>query len=111
MKHFEHGSSPVELVATIALLVLPVAPMTLLFEQISNELAAESIARHALRRAILSAPENPQVLLPKALSELSVEWGKEVTDYRFWCEKACVLQNLEVIVGGASAVQTMGLEP
>ena len=49
------GSAPIETVALITLLLLPIGPAVLLYEQLSNQLAAESIARHAVRAAVLNA--------------------------------------------------------
>lgn len=107
----ERGSTPLELVTLVTLLLLPLAPGVVLYEQLSNELAAESIARHGLRLAILEAPKTPQHALENALMTFSESWGKAITSHRYWCSQNCSMANLEVQIGGATAIQTMGLTP
>jgi hypothetical protein len=107
----DSGSTPLELIFTAALLLLPIAPTALLYQQLANELAAESIARHALRAAILRSPENPVEILDATLQELSANWGVLVTNYEFWCSNGCEITSLRVQVGGANAIASMGLEP
>lgn len=110
MKHSaEAGSSPLELVIFTALLLLPLGLGLNLYQQLSNELAAESIARHALRLAMLQDPLQPSQMLPSAIERISLDWNVAVLDYRYWCSKSCSLVTLEVIIGGAKAIQTMGL--
>ena len=112
MKHSaEAGSTPLELVFTAALLLLPIAPMALLYQQLANELAAESIARHALRAAILGSPGDPAEVLSAKLQELSASWGVHLTSTDYWCSSGCEIANLEVQVGGAGAIASMGFEP
>ena len=105
------GSTPLEIVTSIALLLLPLTPMVLISNQLSQEVAAESIARNALRYAILHAPEDPDSIIGSAVSAIAISWGANSVDYKIWCNAGCQLVNLEVRVGNASAVHTMGLEP
>ena len=105
------GSTPLELVTTIAMLLVPITPISLLAGQLQNELAAESIARNALRMAILHSPDDPQAFMSKSISELETSWRLDVADYRIWCSDGCRLLSLEVFVGNASAIHTMGVEP
>lgn len=105
------GSTPLELVTTIAMLLVPITPISLLAGQLQNELAAESIARNALRMAILQSPEDPQTVISRSISELEASWNLEVVDYRIWCSDGCQLLSLKVFVGNASAIHTMGVEP
>ena len=104
-----NGSSPLELVALSALLVLPIGFAIPIFQQLSNQLAAESIARHALRLAILQNPERPSSSFPAAVELLADNWMLEAVGYDFWCSAGCSLVTLEVFVGQASAIQTMGI--
>ncbi|MEY4558884.1 MAG: hypothetical protein RL024_1042, partial [Actinomycetota bacterium] len=60
MKPFsDSGSSPLELVTLTALLVMPIGLAIGMYQQLANELAAESIARHSLRLSMLSTPQKP----------------------------------------------------
>ena len=103
------GSAPIETVALITLLLLPIGPAVLLYEQLSNQLAAESIARHGVRAAMLKAPlggfSNPEF----AIGLLSQSWQKQVRSYRV--TTAGELITLEIQVGNASAIATLGREP
>jgi hypothetical protein len=105
----ESGSSPLELVVYSALLTLPIGLSIGLFQQLSNELAAESISRHALRLAMLNDPLRPSSEFESTVSIFASNWGVKEVDYRFWCSSGCSLVTLEVRVGSASAIQTMGL--
>jgi hypothetical protein len=110
MKRFsDQGSSPLELVAFTALLILPLSLSIGLYQQLSSELAAESIARHALRLAILSDFQTPSSQLQSAVSLFAANWGLGNVEYRYWCTSGCSLVTLEVQVGAATAIQTMGL--
>lgn len=110
MKRFsEAGSSPLELVTFTALLLLPLGLGLSVYTQVSHELAAESIARHALRLAMLENPVRPSQEFSRTIELFAKNWDVEVTDYRYWCSLSCSLVTLEVSVGNASAVQTMGL--
>ncbi len=105
----EAGSSPLELVAFSALLMIPLGLGSSVYAQVANELAAESIARHALRLAMLENPTRPSQQFPAALKLFAQSWEVEVADYRYWCSLGCSLVTLEVTVGNARAIQTMGL--
>ncbi len=105
----EAGSSPLELVAFTALLLLPLGFGIPVYGQVSNELAAESIARHALRLAMLENPTRPSEEFPKAVTLFASDWKVDDVGYRYWCSSGCSLVTLEVSVGNARAIQTMGL--
>ena len=110
MKRFsDSGSSPLELVAFTALLVLPIGLAIGLYQQLSDELAAESIARHALRLAMLSNPQRPSESLDYAVNRFAENWDVADINFRYWCSSGCSLVTLEVQVGNASAIQTMGI--
>ena len=108
-RSFDSGSSPLELVAFTALLVVPIGLAIVLYQQLSSELAAESIARHALRLAMLSSPQRPSESLDYAVTPFAENWDVADVDYRYWCSNGCSLVTLEVQVGQALAIQTMGL--
>jgi len=105
----ESGSSPLELVTLTALLVLPIGLALGLYQQLANELAAESIARHSLRLAMLSTPQKPSQSFDSAIERFSKDWQVEDVEYRYWCSLSCSLVTLEIQVGQATAIQTMGL--
>lgn len=105
----DSGSSPLELVALTALLVMPIGLATTVYQQLGDELAAESIARHALRYAMLENPERPSQTLAGAVEAFADDWLVEVDDYRYWCSLSCSLVTLEITIGKAVAIQTMGL--
>lgn len=109
------GSAPLELVGFLALLMLPIAPMLVLFGQISDQLAAESIARHGLRYAFLASElaSDPSALVGQALQSLAQSWGKELGDFEVFCGPCGPggVVNLRVQVGSATAIQSAGLEP
>lgn len=108
-RSFDSGSSPLELVAFTTLLVLPIGLAIVLYQQLSNELAAESIARHALRLAMLSSPKRPSEALDRAINQFAENWDADDVEYRYWCSSGCSLVTLEVQVGQAFAIQTMGI--
>lgn len=108
-RSFDSGSSPLELVAFSVLLVLPIGMAIGLYQQLSNELAAESIARHALRLAMLANPERPSDAFDRTVKLFAENWDVDSVDYRYWCSNGCSLVTLEVQVGQASAIQTMGI--
>lgn len=114
MSGSDTGSSPIETVALLALLLLPVAPLVTLFGHLSDAMAAESIARHGLRSAILEAKDANEVpqLAAKATSLLASSWQKSV-EQRVSCQPCAPggLIALEVRVGSAAAIQVAGLEP
>lgn len=109
------GSTPLELVIWLTLLLLPVGPMLALYEQLSNQLAAESIARHALRGTILSITEPNQLPdeVKRQLAPLQASWGKQISRYTLSCGN-CARGNiitLKVYVGSAEAVQSAAMSP
>lgn len=109
------GSTPLELVIWLTLLLLPVAPMLALYEQLSNQLAAESIARHALRGTILSIADPSQLVgeIKRQLTPLQASWGKQISSYAISCGN-CAKGNiitLKVSVGSAEAVQSAAMAP
>lgn len=108
-RSFDAGSSPLELVAFSALLVLPIGMAIGLYQQLSDELAAESIARHALRLAMLASPERPSDAFERTVNLFAENWNVPNFDYRYWCTNDCSLLTLEVQVGQALAIQTMGI--
>jgi hypothetical protein len=105
----DKGSSPLELVVFTVLLLLPLGFGVNLYHQLSNELAAESIARHALRLAMLQNPQRPSEVLPYALELFSRDWNTPDLDYRYWCTASCSLVTLEIQIDDAKAIQTMSL--
>mgnify|MGYP006902215047 CR=1 FL=1 len=105
----DKGSSPLELVAFTALLLMPLGLGISVYSQVSNELAAESIARHALRLAMLENPIRPSEKLQQAVELFGDNWGVEFVEFRHWCTLGCSLVTLEVTVGNAIAIQSMGL--
>ena len=115
MKIFsESGSSPLEIVIFAVILLLPVMPMLNLYEQISNQLAAESIARHGLRAAVFGyqSGESQQLALDRSLGPLQESWGKRVVRQHLFCTPSCETGNLlhlEIEIGGARAIQSAGL--
>jgi hypothetical protein len=80
-----------------------------MYQQLSNELAAESIARHSLRLAMLSTPQKPSQSFESAIERFSNDWQVQDVDYRYRCSLGCSLVTLEIQVGQAIAIQTMGL--
>jgi hypothetical protein len=105
----ESGSSPLELVVFTALLIIPIGLSLGLYQQLSNELAAESISRHALRLSMLTDPVRPSSHFKGAVELFADNWGLTGLDYKYWCSAGCSLVTLEVRVGSASAIQTMSL--
>jgi hypothetical protein len=103
------GSAPIETVALLTLLLLPIGPGVILYEQISNQLAAESIARHGVRAAMLESQRGSFVSPAQALEVLARSWQKPLTGYRVF--RTGELVNLEVVIGNARALATLGLEP
>lgn len=107
------GSSPIETVALLAILLVPIGPVLMLFAHLSDAMAAESIARHALRSGILEAGGvSDSGAIEASVDQLSAGWDKDA-QHRFSCG-ACEpggLAALEVVVGSAAALQAAGLEP
>ena len=103
------GSAPIETVALVTLLLLPIGPGVILYEQISNQLAAESIARHGVRAAMLQSDLGSFGSPAQALEVLALSWQKPLTGYRV--SRSGDLVTLEVVVANARAVATLGIEP
>lgn len=107
------GSAPLETAALLALLLLPVTPMLQLFTVAFDQIAAESIARHALRYSILNSGEQSiRQTAEIAVEMLAGHWGRNA---RFEidcgsCAKGSLVV-LKVFVGDAHATQVAGLEP
>ena len=110
----EGFSEPIETVALLAVLLLPIALVVTLFGELSDAMAAESIARHGLRAAVLEADDPSQLplLVATKVQALSTPWQKSA-EHRFSCQpcEAGGLATLEIAVGNALAVQVAGLEP
>lgn len=109
------GSTPLELVIWLTLLLLPLGPMLALYGQLSNQLAAESIVRHALRGTLLSITDPSQLPseIRRQLSPLEASWGKQISKYSLSCGN-CARGNiitLKVWVGSAEAVQSAAMSP
>lgn len=107
------GSAPLELAALLGILLLPLTPMLLLYSQIFDAIAAESIARHALRAAILSADGGSlDSAISEAVQTLSSSWQKEAL-FQYDCGRCGKgdLILLEIQVGNSIAIQVAGLEP
>lgn len=102
------GSAPIETVALLTLLLFPVGPGLALYEQISNQLAAESIARHAVRAAMLQAERGQLAAVDTAINLLSHSWQKQVTSFDLQREGEFV--TLRVQIQDATAIATLGLE-
>lgn len=109
------GSTPLELVLWLTLLLLPIAPMAQLFGQLGDQLAAESIARHALRGTLLSIEEPSELpaQMQRQLAPLANSWGKTITKYTLSCGN-CARGNiitLRVWINNAEAVQSAAMAP
>jgi hypothetical protein len=112
-KPSDNGSSPLETSALLALLLLPITPMLSLFQLGLDAIAAESIARHALRYSILwSDQAQLEGVLRDSVRELADSWGREAA-YELDCGRCSKgsLVSLRVMVGNAQAIQVAGLEP
>lgn len=107
------GSAPLELASLVALLLLPLAPMLVLYGAIFDAIAAESIARHSLRAAILKSSEDQlDQALGDTVATLASSWQKEAF-FQFECgrcEKGDLIR-IQIQVGNATAIQVAGLEP
>ena len=114
LKSKSDGSAPLEMVSLLALLLLPIGPMLGLFGAVSDQLAAESIARHGLRHAFLAVElgEDPRSRISPALDVLAQSWGKEIEEYRIDCRDCFSggFLELRVQIGSAVAVQSAGME-
>lgn len=109
------GSTPLELVIWLTLLILPIGPMLALYGQLSNQLAAESITRHALRGSLLSITQPSQLPaeLRRQLAPLEASWGKQISHYKLSCGNCArgEIVTLQVWIGNAEAVQSAAMSP
>jgi hypothetical protein len=114
----ERGTAPLELVAWAALLLLPLAPAIELQRALSHQLAAESIARNALRTAILAADGDLELLKARAAVvalELARSWDVDTGLLALGLDcsrcESDEIALLQVQLGNQSASAIMGLEP
>ena len=108
----DEGSAPLETSTVLALLLIPITPLLAMVESVFDAIAAESIARHALRYSILKSSDELQITIGNAVELLARSWEKEVT-FTFdcgMCGKGS-LATLTVKVGDSVAIQVAGLEP
>ena len=109
------GSTPLELVVWLALLIAPLGPMLNLYGQLSDQLAAESIARHALRGAVLTSTSHTELMaqLPVMLQPLAASWKREVRGFEIACGSCArgEIVTLKVFIRNAIGVQSAALSP
>lgn len=108
------GSTLIEVVVWVALLLVPLGPGLALYSQLSDQMAAESVARNALRFAILSSDTNAEVRATAYVQAkvLAQSWGKQISQLQLRCSGSCPkgnLLHLEVVIGNARAIQTSAL--
>lgn len=107
------GSAPLELSSLVLLLLAPLAPMLILYGEIFDAIAAESIARHTMRLTILHADiDEMELVAARSVETLSESWGK-AADFELECgicQKGSLI-TLQIRVGNSEAIQTAGLEP
>lgn len=114
--HLETGSSHLELVTATLLLVVPLPLSYELFQIQSNQLLAESIARHALRGAVLEGRSIPeyQLTAERISREIQATWAsKPFADLKLQCEASCQkgsVLSLSVAIGTSTAVQSQVLD-
>lgn len=108
----DRGAAPLETATLLVLLLLPVTPILLVFEHIFDAIAAESIARHALRYSILQSGEKLKSTIASSVDLLAASWDRDAT-YALSCGSCAKgsLATFTVRVGDAVAVQVAGLEP
>ena len=109
----DSGSAPLETAVLLALLLVPVTPMLQLFSLAFDQIAAESIARHALRYSILHTNEDDiRQTTQLAVNRLAGHWER-VADFQVDCGSCTKgsLIVLKVFVGDAFATQVAGIEP
>jgi hypothetical protein len=58
---------------------------------------------------MLTTPEKPSQSLDSSIERFSKDWQVKDVEYRYWCSLSCSLVTLEIQVGQATAIQTMGL--
>ena len=112
-RRLDEGTAPLETAALLALLLLPVTPMLQLFTIALDQISAESIARHALRYAILHSNEQSiHEVTEASVAMLASRWGTSASFHLNCgnCNRGSLVA-LTVSVGSASATQVAGLEP
>jgi hypothetical protein len=94
-------------------LLAPIGPSLFLYQQVSDQLAAESIAVNGLRAALLQPEAGWREELGRHLPLLAQSWGKTVGFADLSCGECGPgdLVTLEVRVGNSVAIQSAGLEP
>lgn len=110
----DSGSAAIELVALSVLLVLPLGFYANAVQQISEQLLAEQIARHAIRSLVLSSQPQSLVLARQQAREISTSWGSNrESQISLNCQATCQpgdLLTISVGVGQATAIQTMAIQ-
>jgi hypothetical protein len=87
--------------------------MLVLYGEIFDAIAAESIARHSLRLTILHGANNDlEPIAARSVMELSESWGRAATFELEcgMCQKGSLV-TIKIKVGNSEAIQTAGLEP
>lgn len=115
------GSAPLEFIAWAVLLTVPLFPAIELQRAIANQMAAEAIARHALRAAVLqeiagqpiSVEFEPEVQRVAVEIAQSYRVAPEALALSLDCSRCDThgLVRLGVSISGRRAVGVMGLEP
>lgn len=112
-RRLDEGSAPLETSVLLALLLLPLTPMLQLFSLALDQIAAESIARHALRYAILhSNQQSIREVTETSVAMLASRWETSASFHLNCgnCSQGSMV-SLTIFVGSASATQVAGLEP
>lgn len=115
-KQSESGSAALEIVVGTLLMTLPLPLGFELFQVQSNQLLAETIARHALRGAILQGHSLAEYepITNQIAREIQLTWNnKSPVALTLNCDSTCGRGSsisLGVRVGTARAVQTQVLE-
>jgi hypothetical protein len=117
----EAGNAPLELIAWVVVLLVPLFPAIELQRAIADQMAAEAIARHALRSAVLlesagePISESFTLNIQRVALEIAHTYRVEPKgiELRVDCSRceSDELVTLEVLVSGYRAMGVMGLEP
>ena len=109
----EQGSTIIETVIWSALLLAPIAPSFFLYQQVSDQLAAESIAVNGLRAALLQPETDWSLELGRNLPLLAKSWGKQIGLVELSCGSCGPgdLVTLKIGIGNAIGLQSAGVEP
>lgn len=114
--HPERGAASLEIVAATLLMTLPLPLGFELYQVQSNQLMAETIARHALRGAILqgSSVAEYEPIAKRIAGDVQLTWNnKSSLALTLKCNPSCgrgAFISLEVRVGTARAIQTQVLD-